>query len=50
MQKIKKFVYRYPNERGYFGEYGGMFVPEVLIPALEELDEAFKKYRKDDKI
>ncbi|HPD67623.1 MAG TPA: tryptophan synthase subunit beta [Ignavibacteriales bacterium] len=49
MQKIKKFVYKYPNEKGYYGEYGGMFVPEILIPALEELDEAFKKYRKDDK-
>lgn len=26
-----------PDERGYFGEYGGRFVPETLVPALEEL-------------
>ncbi len=28
--------------RGYFGRYGGRFVPETLIPALEELQEAFR--------
>jgi tryptophan synthase beta chain len=33
---------------GKFGEYGGIFVPELLIPALEELEKAFLKY-KDDK-
>lgn len=26
-----------PDERGYFGAYGGSFVPETLVPALEEL-------------
>ncbi|MBN1151693.1 MAG: tryptophan synthase subunit beta [Dehalococcoidia bacterium] len=26
-----------PDERGYFGEYGGRYVPETLVPALEEL-------------
>ncbi|MBN1563534.1 MAG: tryptophan synthase subunit beta [Anaerolineae bacterium] len=30
-----------PNARGYYGEYGGRFVPETLIPALDELIEAF---------
>ncbi len=33
---------------GKFGIYGGIFVPELLIPALEELEGAFIKY-KDDK-
>ncbi|MEN6552911.1 MAG: tryptophan synthase subunit beta [Methanobacterium sp.] len=33
---------------GKFGKYGGIFVPELLIPALEELEKAFLKY-KDDK-
>ncbi|MGF7118307.1 tryptophan synthase subunit beta [Methanobacterium oryzae] len=33
---------------GKFGKYGGAFVPELLIPALEELERAFLKY-KDDK-
>jgi len=27
--------------KGYFGRFGGRFVPETLIPALEELEEAF---------
>ncbi|MBV9270211.1 MAG: tryptophan synthase subunit beta, partial [Candidatus Eremiobacteraeota bacterium] len=29
-----------PDKRGYFGEFGGRFVPEVLISALEELEVA----------
>ncbi len=32
---------------GRFGEYGGYYVPEVLIPALEELEEAFFRFRED---
>jgi tryptophan synthase beta chain len=32
---------------GRFGGYGGFYVPEVLIPALEELEEAFYKYYQD---
>lgn len=34
---------------GKFGKYGGMFVPELLIPALEELEKAFLKYKDDKK-
>ena len=30
-----------PDERGRFGDYGGMFAPETLMPALKELEEAF---------
>ena len=30
-----------PDRRGYFGTYGGRFVPETLMPALEEVEEAF---------
>ncbi len=30
-----------PDERGYFGNYGGKFVPEVLMPALKELESAY---------
>ncbi len=30
-----------PNSRGRFGDYGGRFVPETLVPALEELERAF---------
>ncbi len=31
-----------PDERGYFGPYGGRFVPETLMPALAELEEAYR--------
>lgn len=31
----------------YFGEYGGRFVPETLMAALDELEEAYHKYAKD---
>ncbi len=30
-----------PDKRGYFGEYGGKFVPETLMPALDELEKAY---------
>src|SRR5687767_11285260 len=36
-----------PDKRGYFGDYGGRFVPETLLPPLEELDKAFRKTRTD---
>jgi tryptophan synthase beta chain len=36
-----------PDENGFFGPYGGRFVPEPLVPPLEELTEAFLKYRSD---
>ncbi len=32
---------------GKFGKYGGMFVPELIIPALEELEAAFLRYKDD---
>lgn len=34
---------------GKFGKYGGIFVPELLIPALEELEAAFYRYKDDEK-
>ena len=37
-----------PDARGFFGSYGGRFVPEILFPAVEELGVAFEK-AKDDK-
>ena len=32
---------------GRFGDYGGFYVPEVLIPVLEELEEAFYRFHED---
>jgi tryptophan synthase beta subunit len=36
-----------PDARGRFGTYGGRYVPEVLIPALDELAEAWAELRED---
>ena len=32
-----------PGQDGRFGEFGGTFVPETLVPALQELDRAFRE-------
>ena len=37
------------KHNGRFGQFGGFYVPEVLIPALEEMEKAFYKYYKDKK-
>lgn len=39
--------YTYPDERGYFGTFGGKFLPETLIPALQELEEKYNQIKKD---
>jgi tryptophan synthase beta chain len=36
-----------PNERGYWGEYGGRYVPETLVAPLDELTEAYFSSRDD---
>jgi len=36
-----------PDDRGRFGEYGGKFVPETVMVALTELEEAYQQARKD---
>ncbi len=39
--------YDLPDARGHFGPYGGTFVAETLMHALEELRDAYEHYRKD---
>jgi tryptophan synthase beta chain len=34
--------------KGRFGDYGGFYVPEVLIPALEQLEQAFYRFYEDE--
>ncbi|MBI5777582.1 MAG: tryptophan synthase subunit beta [Nitrospirae bacterium] len=36
-----------PDKRGRFGQYGGRYVPETLMPAILELEQAYLKARKD---
>ena len=37
-----------PDELGHFGMYGGRYVPEILIPALDELTQTYNKYKSDE--
>jgi len=37
-----------PNQKGRFGKYGGRYVPETLIPALDELEAAYEQARRDE--
>ena len=41
---IPKSIYD-PDERGHFDKFGGRFVPETLMPILEELEEFYKSVR-----
>ncbi len=34
-----------PDKNGFFGEYGGKFVPETLMYALEELENTYNKLK-----
>ena len=38
--------YDYPNSHGYFGKYGGRFVPETLMHALFELEELYRETKR----
>ncbi|HLR30051.1 MAG TPA: tryptophan synthase subunit beta [Paenalcaligenes sp.] len=39
--------YQYPDAQGHFGPYGGSFVAETLVHALDELQQAYEKYLHD---
>jgi tryptophan synthase beta chain len=43
-----RFGRRDPNARGYYGTYGGMFVPETLVAPVEELQRAYYDARHDE--
>lgn len=38
---------KFMNKKGYFGQFGGQFVPELLYPALTELEKAFEAIKRD---
>ncbi len=35
------------KNRGYYGNYGGAFLPEILIATFDELEEQFEKIKND---
>ena len=47
MQHVEKVkLSDYPID-GFYGEFGGKFVPEILLPALTELEKAYDNLSKD---
>ena len=40
-------MYELPDAKGHFGPYGGVFVAETLIEALDQLKAAYARYRDD---
>ena len=45
---LKKNSYtQWPDERGYFGEFGGRYVSETLMPLIEEVEKEYNKIKKD---
>ena len=40
-------TYTLPDKNGRFGHYGGQFVPELLMPALIELEKAYETAKND---
>ncbi|MCR8842953.1 tryptophan synthase subunit beta [Paenibacillus sp. SC116] len=45
---IQEQVYRYPDANGRYGQFGGKYVPETLMNALIELEQAYETYRQDE--
>jgi tryptophan synthase beta chain len=41
---LKKYIL---NKSGHFGEYGGRYIPELIMPIMEELEKAFYKFKND---
>ncbi|MCF7521353.1 tryptophan synthase subunit beta [Neisseria sp. ZJ106] len=39
--------YQAPDQQGFFGEHGGLYVSETLIPALKELAQAYEEAKND---
>ncbi len=42
--KNKRFAH--PDKHGYYGDFGGAFIPEMLFPNVEELRKRYKKILK----
>ena len=45
--EYRKVSYMSEQRHGYFGSFGGQFMPETLMNAVIELEEAYNKYKDD---
>ena len=39
---LHTYLRNFPDARGRFGEYGGVYLPDELVPAFEEITEAYQ--------
>ena len=42
-------TYDLPDQSGRYGRFGGRYVPETLMPAINELEESYRQVQTDDK-
>ncbi|MDC0037163.1 tryptophan synthase subunit beta [Alphaproteobacteria bacterium] len=49
MVQNKNSYTQWPNEKGYFGDFGGRYVSETLMPLIEEVDREYNSVRNDSK-
>ncbi|EHJ52916.1 tryptophan synthase subunit beta [Streptococcus macacae] len=40
-------TYKQPNKKGFYGSFGGQFIPETLMTAVIELDQAYREAKED---
>ncbi|HEY8444803.1 MAG TPA: tryptophan synthase subunit beta [Bacilli bacterium] len=45
---FKDYLQKYPNQDGYYGNYGGMFIPDELKEAFSEINEAYVRICKSE--
>ena len=49
MVQNKNSYTQWPNEKGYFGDFGGRYVSETLMPLIEEVEQEYNSVRNDSK-
>ena len=44
---LKNTYKSYPNKKGYFGQFGGRYVSETLMPLILEVEKEYEKIRNE---
>ena len=47
MTQSKNTYKQFPNEKGYFGQFGGRYVSETLMPLILEVEKEYNKLKND---
>src|SRR3970040_2342001 len=45
--RLNRLPYNFPDSSGHFGQFGGIYMAETLIPAVEELRQQYLRFRDD---